>query len=1257
MTMFGGPTTDPALAERLAALEARIDQLTQAVDSNAQQAANAVDNVAGERAAGDEAAQQAVNQAVEGSVRRTDAVASQLGAEIVTRAVQVRNLNERVDGMIGDVDAIADDARLARDVALANDPIFETAELGRLATTPGTIFKALGPASQEATAYRNDGTTATPVFSFPSTKSVDDKTTSVSILSDTSPVVGQANGGATAITDPMGRIMGWSIPAGYNGLQSQTEPRWEVPPWARGREVIVRLLAVTTAGYGREITPNLRAVTETDATPDVETTVLSDVQSGTSRTIEMSGTVPSDALLFGARASSSGGGSAQATETFRIIAADVRLAASGARRAGERTSELAIFAGLTMAQTDRLIGPKWDDLVGTGIADNGASYIFDAGGRRMGVSIPANESGANSYGRWEWAVPKAIRGDLREQSLGIRFEVAASSNYGVGQRRLLPLVQAVNESGVSANLTTVLINAYTDANGRRQIEARVKLPAYDVRRLDVLLSHNDSESDTLNRSFELKRLEFRIVATAAMSPARYNDLIQAEYVRQAAVRDVATGQDLDYVYASSQGGDAIRRLDARGRQIGVTVPPGKSGATAFTQVQRSLDLDSQVNLVGKKIKAAGLIRTSPNFARTLTQVTQVLTTGGPRRPTDERVRTVRLGTDYRLCIFEWTHQAGDVRMQPYVQLSSSSNVSEEMWYEWIDTQFFIDDDDVTHAENLCWGFNHTRLKAAEKALQLFDPHYDYPFVVTVEKDGSGDFTTIEAAVESVKTLSPTDWLLVRIGAGVWDITPNYELPPYVVLYGKGRERTTLQLLQPDDADPSDIEANSVFQADRPVIFRSIKMQCRNARYVVHSDSGTAIRDSQQIFDDCLLEHLGNEGARAWQAAHGGDPGAIWKSTCAIGFGSSSGSRMDVTNSELIGFYAGFLYHTNGGHTKPVVVRLLNSTITARNDTADQGYAVIVEPYGAMLSCPLLIQGCTLNGDIRYLANKWFQNAPDQQLSGDAEIGIHGNSNTPAIFTVSDFGRALRFDSLSTAAGEGFTFSGAAADLLLGAVVHGRAAAGGAAAFAYGDQEVSGNATAGTGPANSSMGELLGDCSTDAKSLTVAVGAASATAVFSTDMTNVSNSTILATINAAIGSFATATLFAPGELYRPRMIDEEADLKNISAVVIRRGMVLAHDPDDRRVRAMTATDPATRYAGVAWEDIYPGEYGRVKTRGHLPVTDLLRSDSAPLAFADTFSIDPAKPGWIIKGGSQGLLKVIRGTLVTPDADYIEAVRVS
>lgn len=177
----------------------------------------------------------------------------------------------------------------------------------------------------------------------------------------------------------------------------------------------------------------------------------------------------------------------------------------------------------------------------------------------------------------------------------------------------------------------------------------------------------------------------------------------------------------------------------------------------------------------------------------------------------------------------------------------------------------------------------------------------------------------------------------------------------------------------------------------------------------------------------------------------------------------------------------------------------------------------------------------------------------------------------------------------------------------------------------------------------SLGKRLGDCNTVNKVLSVSVdGAAPLTVTFDQDYTTATNTAILAAINAVLGSAASATEYALGNRYRPNLRDEEKSLQNSSAVGIPMGSVLAYDGSYKRVRLMTAADAASLFAGIAWEDIYPSGWGRVKTSGYLPVSDIRRSDGAALVFGATMSVS-ATPGIAMSGGSQGLLRAIR-----PDA---------
>lgn len=112
-------------------------------------------------------------------------------------------------------------------------------------------------------------------------------------------------------------------------------------------------------------------------------------------------------------------------------------------------------------------------------------------------------------------------------------------------------------------------------------------------------------------------------------------------------------------------------------------------------------------------------------------------------------------------------------------------------------------------------------------------------------------------------------------------------------------------------------------------------------------------------------------------------------------------------------------------------------------------------------------------------------------------------------------------------------------------------------------------------------------------------------------------------------------------YRPRIADEERVVKNNTASSIPTGTVLAYDGAIDVVRPMTSADSASLFAGVVWGGaIAAGAKGRAKSGGWIALADVLRTDAASLVFGDTFSIDAATPGSITKGGSQGLLPLVR-----------------
>ncbi len=186
MSMFGTPATDAALEARVAQLEAALASLTGTVTGNAGDAAGAIEAVAQQREAGDDAAHQGIAEAVDGSVRRTEDVASMLGGEIVQRAQETAALGQKVSAVKGEAvqasviaasDAIASDVATVRDArgevltardqaqAAAQTALFGTIHpdyaTGLAATAIGAEWVSYGPASSYATRWlKTSATTA-----------------------------------------------------------------------------------------------------------------------------------------------------------------------------------------------------------------------------------------------------------------------------------------------------------------------------------------------------------------------------------------------------------------------------------------------------------------------------------------------------------------------------------------------------------------------------------------------------------------------------------------------------------------------------------------------------------------------------------------------------------------------------------------------------------------------------------------------------------------------------------------------------------------------------------------------------------------------------------------------------------------------------------------------------------------------------------------------------------------------------------------
>ena len=198
-------------------------------------------------------------------------------------------------------------------------------------------------------------------------------------------------------------------------------------------------------------------------------------------------------------------------------------------------------------------------------------------------------------------------------------------------------------------------------------------------------------------------------------------------------------------------------------------------------------------------------------------------------------------------------------------------------------------------------------------------------IITVKKDGTGDFTQIIQAVKSIKNASPSNRYTIKVNDGIYDIyeeiggydfiskvnsnTGNMDigvcLPQYVDLIGVGN--VTLEFL-PEADKMTDIAVSKVSPLNLVGnnTIENITIKCKNCRYAVHDETGglSDYYNGVHIFKDCTFIHHGKTGNFSWGQTNayacGFDVGNIYKfENCnfiSSGFGNACSFHDRVSNT-------------------------------------------------------------------------------------------------------------------------------------------------------------------------------------------------------------------------------------------------------------------------------------------------------------------------------------------------------------------------
>ena len=472
------------------------------------------------------------------------------------------------------------------------------------------------------------------------------------------------------------------------------------------------------------------------------------------------------------------------------------------------------------------------------------------------------------------------------------------------------------------------------------------------------------------------------------------------------------------------------------------------------------------------------------------------------------------------------------------------------------------------------------------------------FVSADANDATAQFkgkNAVQLALDSIVDASEKNRYVIKAKRGLYKITQANEFigyrgypcmicpKDYVDIVGDGIGETILWAELPyDDANIGASVDGNTYPRDRyQAIYNysgnstisDLTIVCKNLRYTNHQDDARGANKSR-IYKNVELIFNGNKGYnKAWGCGdHSGE------STTVIG-GRSHSDSGDV-----------FAVHNNIRFDKPSSWDFKDHTFTSMG----RKVAIELQNDGSLLKDKFNIVGCSFGG-MSYIINY-----VDVWLSGNTTAGndtfdhaewrLAGHSNEPFLFNNSIAnGYSLRIKSKSTGTSSTVRFdkSSSAFDLLVKNkrinadtslsykrdFIDGYITQDGSQGLegqAFGCVDLSDVVYWYDGGINyTSLAKRLGNLSSSAKSLKVIVDGVVNTINFNKDYSAMSNTQILAEINAQLTN-AVADLYNYGREYYPRMPDVSELCYNNSASYIAKGSVvtkqggfikLANDTDD------------------------------------------------------------------------------------------------
>lgn len=476
----------------------------------------------------------------------------------------------------------------------------------------------------------------------------------------------------------------------------------------------------------------------------------------------------------------------------------------------------------------------------------------------------------------------------------------------------------------------------------------------------------------------------------------------------------------------------------------------------------------------------------------------------------------------------------------------------------------------------CWMFNETTGTTAT--------------VITVKQDGTGEFTTVTAAIKSITEASSTRPYEIVIYPGVY-LEIGIQMKNYVSLRGTDKETCMIQGELPDSATDDQMIPTSTLDWMTTGYIKDLTITCKNMRYPIHSDGGAyGNKDGRQGIYNCYLEHKGNQGVIDYRASQGVPPGNVWSSLHAWGCGTSDGMVVIAKDTAFVSPTTAFYFHENMSFDKPSYLELSNCKIIATNEG---GSAIMAQGYGSGRNGKLVVNNCEVMGFTDIDVGSFLPERLALTYFRNRECTFAGGGNTLSPVRIHTTTNILRISSQSTGAVSMVRLSGTAVSSLFANPTY-YDGAGGIKGYAEGTTDIS---SANPNTPHTSLGRRLGNRTAAPWTLIITIdGGVPATVTFNQDYTQMTNPQIITMIQNVIGRFGNLAQLGAGLDYYPEYADQIVHLNNTSSSGILKGMAVAYNTTFQNCRKMTNTDEANDFVGIALADIKPGHRGIILVKG-------------------------------------------------------------